>query len=664
MPWVDVQAGQDHLLHYAKRSPIDALTELLWNSLDAEADHVDAYVSTESLVPGDLATLYVTGVEIRDDGHGMTQEVARQSFQSLGDSWKKNLNGRTANQHRILHGRHGRGRFFAYSIGSRVRWVSVAGVGLGFEEVIVEGAASAINRFNIQGPTQVAGPSGTVVTIDVEQGRQLGRLMAEDLHVQIAGRMAAHLLGAPDLEVIVNGARVDPEPLIDGEPHEVVLDDVGAEVLQRREAPVLLIVQWTDEMRDPLGLVLCSRDGASLMEVPGSAIASPIRATAYLKWSGFEESDLTMAEMGYPEVIDAARDKFQAYIRERAADLTASIVTTLKEEGAYPYPEEARGPIERAERDAYDLILVAARNVLGPSRQQRSMSARLLQLALQERPEDLDEILDQTLRLNTDQRSELAQMLRYSSLGRVIGAASEVGKRLELLMAMRHLLYDADSARRLREVDQLHPLVKENVWLFGEEWRLTASEAALAGILRRVIDETRREGDLLLEADMVREGSVLVSPERLRGRVDLLLQRTLDETDQRRRLVVELKRPSIAVGANEVEQVRGYARALSQHAGIGPGKWVFWLVGATIDPAFEPEMRQEGREYGNIMRGSYELWVGSWSHLIQRAERRLNFFRDQLGYTIAQDEAVRRVHERHQEILGRPSRRGPRVAQA
>jgi hypothetical protein len=227
-------------------------------------------------------------------------------------------------------------------------------------------------------------------------------------------------------------------------------------------------------------------------------------------------------------------------------------------------------------------------------------------------------------------------------------------------MSLRYLLYEAESAKRLREIDQLHPLVKENVWLFGEEWRLTASEAGLTSILREVIREAGRDQELIIEADMVQEGSTFVTPEALRGRVDLLLQRTLDESEARRRLVIELKRPSIAVGAEQVEQVQRYARALSRHPGTGPGKWIFWLVGATIDPAFEPDMPQEGREWGNVVRGSYELWVMPWSHLIQRAERRLNFFRDQLGYTIEHDEAVRRVHERHNEILGRPGRRAHR----
>ena len=41
MAWVPIQAGQDHLQQYTKKSSIEALAELVWNSLDAEATTVD-----------------------------------------------------------------------------------------------------------------------------------------------------------------------------------------------------------------------------------------------------------------------------------------------------------------------------------------------------------------------------------------------------------------------------------------------------------------------------------------------------------------------------------------------------------------------------------------------------------------------------------------------
>src|SRR5207249_1018716 len=92
-----VNAGHDHLLQFSRRPPIDALTELIWNSLDAEADLVDVEIQTSALGPGDSELEHITEITITDNGHGITPDIATRGFGSLGDSWKKALNGRTLN---------------------------------------------------------------------------------------------------------------------------------------------------------------------------------------------------------------------------------------------------------------------------------------------------------------------------------------------------------------------------------------------------------------------------------------------------------------------------------------------------------------------------------------------------------------------------------------
>lgn len=103
--------------------------------------------------------------------------------------------------------------------------------------------------------------------------------------------------------------------------------------------------------------------------------------------------------------------------------------------------------------------------------------------------------------------------------------------------------------------------------------RLSASEVGLTNVLH----EAARD-DLAIEADPVRQGKQVLLPEGKRGRVDLLLQRTLiGPSDQRSRLVVELERPSIKLGDQELTQVKRYARALTEHPGVGQSQWRFWL---------------------------------------------------------------------------------------
>jgi hypothetical protein len=94
MVWMPILAGRDHLAQYAKQSAVDALVELIWNGLDAEADEVDVDIESSSLGTTDRDMYYVTRITVTDTGHGITPDIARSAFPSLGDSWKRTLNGR------------------------------------------------------------------------------------------------------------------------------------------------------------------------------------------------------------------------------------------------------------------------------------------------------------------------------------------------------------------------------------------------------------------------------------------------------------------------------------------------------------------------------------------------------------------------------------------
>jgi len=238
-------------------------------------------------------------------------------------------------------------------------------------------------------------------------------------------------------------------------------------------------------------------------------------------------------------------------------------------------------------------------------------------------------------------------MLRNSSLGRIVGAASEVTRRLDLISTLRHVIYSPDVSDQMREVDQLHPLIKDQAWLFGEDWRLSRSEASLTNVLRAVIDD-----DVILEAELSSLGGELLLADGRGGRIDLLLERTILAPGEQQRLVVELKRPSVSLRNKELGQIRGYAGALSSHPGVKPGKWTFWLVGADCHSEIKGQLEQRDRAWGHIeAHDDYDIWITTWGRLLDDAERRLAFYREQLNYDISQEMAVERVRARHQEWL-------------
>ncbi|MEV6617408.1 ATP-binding protein [Streptomyces sp. NPDC051051] len=102
-----------------KRKPqITAVAELVWNALDDSATEVDVELRRSSMKA-------ITDVVVTDNGHSMTPERARTAFQAYGTTWKTSRT-HTEGGERILHGRNGEGRLFAFALGDQLTWESAA----------------------------------------------------------------------------------------------------------------------------------------------------------------------------------------------------------------------------------------------------------------------------------------------------------------------------------------------------------------------------------------------------------------------------------------------------------------------------------------------------------------------------------------------------------
>lgn len=657
MTWVPIHAGKDHLASFRSKSPVHALAELVWNALDAEADLVDIEIQTAAL--GVDAAPHVTEIIITDNGHGISEEIARDAFPSLGDSWKTRLKGQTLGRKGPLHGSKGQGRFLVYSLGDRARWTSTCEKSPGnFECIEILGESTRIHGFTISEASEADGPAGTKLVIEVGQDRSLAALLSTDLPSQLSAIFAPHLLGNQKLRIRINGEHLDYRPFIVGQPMDSEIAS-SAQQTASDDRPVLKLVDWSEAVKSAPGLLLCTQEQLALYEVPETRPKGNVRSTGYLRWSGWtpKDPDLSLSRLQYSDVIEEATSVLAEHVAARTGALKSTIVTQLKEEEAYPYPDAFLDPVREAEREVFDLILVTARGPLkGFSQKQRGMSVQLLQIALQERPQALEDILTHALALSDDERRELADLLKHSSLGAIIQAASEVTGRIDLLNTLRFVIYDKDASPYMREVDQLHPLVRDHAWLFGEEWRLSRSEAGLTSVIRQVVAE-EHEDEIVLEEDLKPNGAgKLLLPDGKSGRVDLLLQRThLGPDDLRHRLVVELKRPSVRLGIKELTQIKRYAKTLASHPAAGNSRWKFLLIGSSFKDEIEDDVAPRDREYGHLHAGkNYDVWVISWGDLLNHNERRFEFYREQLEYSISQEEAVERVRRKHSALLPEP----------
>ena len=96
-----VEVQSDFLEKITRAKPIQAISEFIWNSLDADASKVEVFVEENELGA-------MSRVIVRDNGTGMEYVKAPEHFKSLGGSWKR-PGATTKSEGRLLHGQDGPG---------------------------------------------------------------------------------------------------------------------------------------------------------------------------------------------------------------------------------------------------------------------------------------------------------------------------------------------------------------------------------------------------------------------------------------------------------------------------------------------------------------------------------------------------------------------------
>jgi hypothetical protein len=95
-----------------------------------------------------------------------------------------------------------------------------------------------------------------------------------------------------------------------------------------------------------------------------------------------------------------------------------------------------------------------------------------------------------------------------------------------------------------------------------------------------------------------------------------MLSRSVPQSpsDEREHLVVELKRPSVKIGPDEITQVKRYAFTVAEDERFRSLKtrWSLWVISKDLDSFERVEARQKGKPPGQIFQsedGTVEVWV-------------------------------------------------------
>jgi hypothetical protein len=646
---VSVKVEPDYLERLARaRKPTLALAELIWNALDADAKRVVVHFERD-LAGGPKA------IHVSDDGTGITEVDAEGGFGSLGASWKR-LNSYTRRDRRVLHGKEGKGRFHAFALGSEVRWTSRSeGLG-GLRELTIDAAVDRLGTFRVSDhvPVNEDQKTGTEVIITgvPESVNTLARPGAFDELTEI---FAFYLRQYPEVVIDIDGRQLDPVAL---ELHQAEYE-IPAFLADGREVTdaSLTVVEWRSTTSR--SLYLCDPDGFALQAVPVNVRAPGFDFTAYLRSAYIRElydrNELVVGELhpGVQALHEAARAQIRDHFRHRSAGRATELVEEWKREKIYPYEGEPTSLVERTERQVFEVVAMNVNTYLpdfaSADRRNKQFSLQLLRHAIESNPDSMQRILTDVLGLPKQKQDELAELLEKTSLASIISATRVVADRLNFLRVLEAMIYEAEPKKQMLERRQLHRILADHTWLFGEEYHITVDDESLTAVLKKHIKLLGRD-ELAADARPVR------SVDGRQQIVDLMLSRMLKQPKaDREHLVIELKRPTQKIDEKVLGQVTKYAMAVAKDERFRDTstRWVFWAVSNELDDFAEFQTSRKNQPRGMLTEHEelrISIWARSWADIIHACEARLKFYREQLNYTADRTTALaalRKTHEKY-----------------
>lgn len=628
---IEVRVENDHIQRITTARPLAAISELIWNAYDADATEVRI-----ELEKGQLTEL--GGILVKDNGTGIRLDTIEDSFQKLGGSWKRP--GTKTSGGRTVHGEKGQGRFKAFSLGDSVTWTS----NHGNQRFTIFGRKSNLKNFELSEPVATTSHGCTVTIRDVVKDFEIWA--ANGFADRVRDVFALQLYHDPSFRIVYDGVAVDArEAIASVTPYPIVVEQGG-----RTLEATLDIVEWKKPVDRKL--MLCLPGRFSFYEMPPGIQARGFEFTAYLTSDHFQQladdhtEGLVELDSASNALIEAAKARLREHFRTREIARSRDKIQEWVEAAIYPYEGTTADPIEVNERQLFDVVALNLADYSvefdrSPPKQKK-LVLQLIKAAIETGATNLLSILEKVIDLPKERQDELADLLRKTSLTAVINAAKAVTDRLEFLRALQMLVLEPKSKRQLLERSQLHRIIAQETWIFGEQFNLVNDDQDLTSVLRSHINllgserEPPEGNEPVLDAD----GKAAI--------VDLMLSARIPTPtdDDRRHLVVELKRPLQPLNEDVLGQIRKYAKAVAldarfQHSNV---EWDFVAVSNEFTRGAELEARMAGKPRGLIMELDdpikIRVWAKTWGQIIQESEGRLTFYKRRLEYQASDEEAL------------------------
>ena len=317
------------------------------------------------------------------------------------------------------------------------------------------------------------------------------------------------------------------------------------------------------------------------------------------------------------EIRKALEEFREPYIEK----ISEALVDKLKEEKVMPSPELLHVSEEHFSELVRQTYVIAPEIYSGMSIDNKKMILGLLASLMGTNESGIIlKMIDDVYKLSNTQRAKLEDLLKRTSLGNIIDTIQEIDYRLQTLDDLENLVYDTDKYKNTLEVKHLQKILDKDFWVFGEEYRLVSStEGAIRKTINKFANEILEIKDYNTESDSKKEVDLFLSKK--------ILRHNPNGMSEVHNIIVELKRPSVKLGKQELDQISEYKRKILEDPVCKSDNihWTFILVGRDFsDDEVVSDAIENMRNYGEASRGLVEYvqkkncktYIRKWSDII------------------------------------------------
>ncbi len=624
--------NDDHTMaSYINGSPFEALTQIIHNSLDANASLIKI-----SIKYNDLGAL--EWVRVIDNGSGIKQpnkENPMDPFLRRGYSEKKS--GQTNIFNRNYHGKNGEGRFKSYALGAQVEWLSKREDGTSCK-IIGNYAEPQKFKYINDCDVSIIKSFGTIFTAYAND-----RDIKLPEHDKLKSELERHFITIVDDERI--SIYLDEDKLSASE-H---IDESDTVTLNAPYADVeVKTVIWKQSSVDNNRLFWCDHSYNILKEDKLENTAKKTNCSLYIASKRVEAEknkntlDLLASNPDFVEIERYARETKDAFLLKQSRLRSYDIINKLKEEKIYPYSDTPSSS-DQVARSLYDKIIVKINekkpNVLKAT-ETRQFIVTTVKVLLEREPEHFAKILQKLLNLTAEETGEFSNLLDETDLSNIIKTSSMVSNRLKFLESLRMLVY-GDISKNVKERSQLHKIVAREAWIFGEEYNLTASDKTFNNTISEIRNSVK---DFCGEYEV--EGGDRIP--------DLFFTSKQFYGQQQWALIVELKRPKVSIGKKEAQQIKDYYDIINECSEFSNWKIDFLVISSEIDSKVQTGEIKDKKT--GLLKYSEEnplkkVYIKRWGDILDQNTYSYKNLKQSLDLDVDQNDGAQYIKDNFSDII-------------